>query len=458
MLAFQIVSLMLATPASAPAHLEPPAPAFAPCADANAFKALEGSQCVTVTAPLNHGVHGAGEEVELFVRRFPANGERRGEVWLVAGGPGESGASLYPFLDTYRRAFPGYDLIVPDHRGTGYSSRICPAEEASSSEDGFALGGSEWGPCIGHVFSNPERAHAFTITNAALDLSGLITRYRGDGEVHVYAVSYGTQLVLRMMQAAPVELDGLVLDGLVPPDSDIRWDLSHRTQVVAEVGTTFLGAEGLAAYERLLQIAPTADWKDRIPGGDLKRFMGMLLDFPSARRLMPTLIQELTDRQTGTLERVLADLESLTDVFGAYPQSAPSLPLVMLISGSENNLRRDLTTETVAAETDAAPFTSPLAGFLVNNPLPLYAPDALWDRRPGNLPPTLVVQGSLDPKTPYAGAEAHVALLRQGGSVQLAKVEKAPHFLAFSAPECFVSIASAFVVRNEFVSVCDAGD
>lgn len=456
MIAFQIVSLMLATPA--PTQLDPPAPAFAPCADANAFKTLEGSQCVTVAAPLNPGADAAGEQIELFVRRFPTSGERRGEVWLVAGGPGDSGALLYPFLDTYRRAFPGYDLIVPDHRGTGYSSRICPGEEASSSEDGFALGGSEWGPCIGHMFSNPERTHAFTITNAALDLSDLITRYRRDGEVHVYAVSYGTQLALRMMQAAPVELDGLVLDGLVPPDSDLRWDLSHRTQVVAGVGATFLGAEGMAAYERLIQIAPAAAWKDRIPGGDLKRFMGMLLDFPSTRRLMPTLIEELTAGQTGTLDLILADLESLTEPLGAYPQSAPSLPLVMLISGSENNLRRDLTKETVAAESEAAPFTSPLAGFLVNNPLPLYAPDAFRDRSPSNLPPTLVIQGTLDPKTPYAGAEAHVALLRRAGPVQMATVEGAPHFLAFVAPDCFVRIASAFVVRDEIVSFCATGD
>lgn len=434
------------------------AQAFTPCADADSFPALAGSQCVTTPTPLEHGGGDDPQSLDLFVRKFPARGEAKGEVWLIAGGPGESGAAFYPLLETFRRAFPGYDLVVPDHRGTGYSSRICPAEEARSSEDAFALGGTEWGPCIGFTFSNPNRTHAFSVTNAAHDLSGLIGRYRGGGEVHVYAVSYGTQLVLRMMQVAPPALDSLILDGLVPPDGDPRWDLSRRTLVVDGIGRAYLGPEGVAAYERLLLMAPTAAWRDRIPGGDLKPFMGSLLDFPSMRGRMPTLVEELTVGDTTTLDGILADLETVSGTLDHYPQSASSLPLVMLISGSENNLRPELTPETVAAESEAALFTSPLAGFLAGNPLPLYTPDTHRSRSPASLPPTLVVQGTLDPKTPYAGAMAHVAALAGIGPVRLAAVEGAPHFVAFVAPDCFVRFASAFVLRGEAATWCREGD
>lgn len=434
------------------------AQAFAPCADADSFPALVGSRCVTVPTPLEHGGSDDPQSLDLFVRKFPARGEARGEVWLIAGGPGESGASFYPLLETFRRAFPGYDLVVPDHRGTGFSSRICPAEEAHSSEDAFALGGTEWGPCIGFTFSNPTRTHAFSVTNAAHDLSGLIGRYRGGGEVHVYAVSYGTQLVLRMLQVAPPALDSIILDGLVPPDGDPRWDLSHRTQVVDGIGRAYLGPEGIEAYERLLLMAPSAAWSDRIPGRDLKQFMGTLLDFPSMRGRMRKLVEELAVGDTATLEGILADLEALIGTLDDYPQSASSLPLVMLISGSENNLRPDLTPETVAAESEAALFTSPLAGFLAGNPLPLYAPDAYWGRSPDKLPPSLVVQGTLDPKTPFAGALAHVAALETSGPVRLAAVEGAPHFVAFVAPDCFVRLASAFVIRGEVATRCIEGD
>ena len=88
----------------------------------------------------------------MFLRKFPAPrpAASRGTVWLVAGGPGESGASLYPMLPTLRRAFPGFDLVIPDHRGTGYSTRLCPQEEAVDSPGGMALAGAEWATFFNH--------------------------------------------------------------------------------------------------------------------------------------------------------------------------------------------------------------------------------------------------------------------------------------------------------------------
>ncbi|MDP3406112.1 MAG: alpha/beta hydrolase [Brevundimonas sp.] len=427
---------------------------FAPCADALQFAALKDSQCTRIAVPLDRSPGADPEQAELFVRRFPAIGERRGTVWLIAGGPGESGASFYPLLDTFQRAFSGYDLIIPDHRGTGYSSRICPDQEAVESEDGAGLAGSEWGPCIGHTYAYPARTQAFSITNAAHDLSTLIARYRDPGEVHVYGVSYGTQLVLRMMQVAPPALDGILLDSLVPTDDDTGRDLSQRTAVVDAVGRAVLGPGDLAAYERLLADAPDAAWRARIPGGDLKSFMGMLLDFPTVRRQMPALIEDLSRGGTGRLDAIVEELERVTDGMAAYPQSPASLPLVMQISGSENNRRPDLTEQTVAAESQAALFTSPLAGFLVGNPLAGYPRDPFWNGTPQALPPTLVIHGSLDPKTPYAGAEAHVARLADSGPVRLVPVSGAPHFIAFAAPDCFVRIVGAAMQNAQPVDRC----
>ena len=103
---------------------------FVPCTDAADFPELTGSQCLTTSMPLHHESPD-GQSIDLSVRRFPAaeTGKRRGEVWLVAGGPGEPGASLYPFLSTFRKAFPHHDLVIPDHRGTGESERLCPQQE-----------------------------------------------------------------------------------------------------------------------------------------------------------------------------------------------------------------------------------------------------------------------------------------------------------------------------------------
>jgi hypothetical protein len=153
---------------------------FSPCADA-ALPGLAGSLCATHRAPLRPNDPDT-RAVELFIRKFPSTrGVTTGQVWLVAGGPGESGASFYPFLDVFRAAFPGRDLMIPDHRGTGYSTRLCPAEEDEGSPGGRALAGAEWGSCIGGMYADRDRTQAFTVTNASHDLAALITRYRTEG-------------------------------------------------------------------------------------------------------------------------------------------------------------------------------------------------------------------------------------------------------------------------------------
>lgn len=142
---FRSVVLAAALFAALPARAELAFEAPAACADADSSPALKGSLCVTPHVPLRHESPADGS-LKLFVRWFPAETvERRGEVWLLAGGPGESGASLYPVVATFRRAFPGYDLVIPDHRGVGRSERICPVQEAADSADGVALAGDEWG-------------------------------------------------------------------------------------------------------------------------------------------------------------------------------------------------------------------------------------------------------------------------------------------------------------------------
>lgn len=114
---------------------------------------------------------------------------RRGEVWLLSGGPGESGASLYPMIRTYQRAFPGFDLVIPDHRGTGRSSRICPVQEAPDSADGTGLAGAEWGPYIGAMYANLPRTSAFSVTEAAQDLGLLMAHADKRATVLLYGVS-----------------------------------------------------------------------------------------------------------------------------------------------------------------------------------------------------------------------------------------------------------------------------
>ena len=131
-----------------------------------------------------------------------------------------------------------------------------------------------------------------------------------------------------------------------------------------------------------------------------------------------------------------------------------SLPLVMLVSGSENNERRDLTADTVAVEAADTLFTSPLPGLLVGIPAPLYERDAFFGGGPASLPRTLIIHGTHDPNKPYEGARAHAERLAQAGEVSFTTVEGAAHFLPFVAPSCFVRAVSAFVDGTRALETC----
>ena len=259
---------------------------FQPCADAASDPALADSLCTRHRSALDPsgqaiGIDGAAS-IDLFIRKFPPAGgvQQRGAIWLIAGGPGESGASFYPIIATMRRAFPGFALIVPDHRGTGYSSRLCPVEEAPDSPGGSDLSGQEWASCPQSMFAAPGRAQAFTVTNAAHDLSRLITRFRGTEPTRIYAVSYGTQLFLRMMLVAPVQVDSLILDGLVPLEGSVEADLGRRTAIVDSVGRSLLDANRQAAYRGALMRTDAPWQRAAASADDLRLTMASLLAFP----------------------------------------------------------------------------------------------------------------------------------------------------------------------------------
>ncbi len=434
---------------------------YTPCADSDAIPALKGSVCTTVSAPLSYSDPAPGQpgEMRLFVRQFPAAGQSKGTLWLVAGGPGESGASLYSMLGVLRSAFPDFDLMIPDHRGTGNSSRLCPQEESADSPGGTALAGAEWGSCPARLMGRPELASHFSISAAAHDLKNLIATSDPAKPVYVYGVSYGTQLVLRTLQLGKLPVAGIILDSLVPLQTAPRWELSRRSHVIDDIGRKVLaacdkdarchrmmGQKGEVVYQRVLAMARQrpallAD----IPGKDLKRFLGSLLDVPVARARIPYLIKDL---ELGRGEELKAALQALTKAgasFGEFPQLPASIPLVGIISASENNLRPNLTIDDLKKEDELLLFTSRLPELLVTPGFPSYPRDEYFGKSPTQFPPMLVFAGTLDPKTHYEGARSHVAALKKSGSVGLVSVSGAPHFILWSAPACFARHARGFV-------------
>lgn len=435
---------------------------FSACDDAKRFAELNGTLCAVVDAPLRADGAKTGDApgtIQLFVRKFPAAGPVKGSVWMLAGGPGESGATFYPLIAKLRASFPNFDLLIPDHRGTGFSTRLCPKEEAPDSPGGVALDGAEWGTCFGQLNAAPDYARAFSVTNAAHDLALLMATLPARGPVYLYGASYGTQLALRTLVVEHPRLSGVILDSLTPPETSAEWDLSHRSQVADRVGREVLRRcdETPACHTRfpagIEQAYTTLLAGKQKPAAvpDLKIFFGALLDFPETRARIPDLIAELTKGESGALDAVKASQDEIGAQLSRYPQSPLSIPLVSIISASENNARPGLTKDTVAQEEAGLLFASSLPGLLVDPGLPAYARDSAFGRSPARLPPVLVLQGSLDPKTPIEGASTRAAALHAAGNVVFVRVEDAPHFVLLNAPGCFEQAVREFLTPQRKV-------
>ncbi len=464
------LTLLAALLAGTSLHAEPMF--FTPCSDT----AAPGSLCSGLNVPGSYDAQGRAvgeaDAMHVFVRKFaadvPAGKPAKGTLWLVAGGPGESGASFYSLLPTLRRSFPGFEFLIPDHRGTGHSSRLCKVEESEQSPGGRALAGAEWASCFKGINLMPEYAAQFSITTAARDLKALIEGERSKRKqppVYVYSVSYGTQLVLRTLQLGPLPIKGVIFDSLVPPQTDARWDLSQRSRVVNQVGLQVLarcdadaachaalGEPVATLYRRVLDKAQADPaLLAKIPGKNLKNFLGSMLDVPAARARIPYLLHDLDQGKDGELAAVRATLTEAAAGLGSYPQSPLSIPLVSIISNSENNLQPSLRPDWTAADLEREEadllLTSPLPRILLGGGLPTYPRDAYFGALPAKMPPTLVLQGTLDPKTPYAGAQAQVQALtqRKAGKVALATVQNAPHFILWTAPACFEQASTRFI-------------
>ncbi len=444
---------------------------FVPCDDAASHPALKDSLCAREQVPADpSGFSGAPRgEMTLFVRKFPAAETARGQVFLIAGGPGESGASFYKLLPQLNAAFPGMDLIMPDHRGTGYSTRMCPEEESAGSPGGMALAGAEWASCFRRLGEQPGYTRQFSETNAAHDLKLLIERTPRKGKTYLYGVSYGTQLVLRTVALGTSGIDGVVLDSLVSMQDDDKADISSRSLVADAVGRQVLGdcdaspacsrqmgAPAAAVYRRLLDRAANEPGLfDSVPGKNPKLLFGNLLDIPEAAPQIPYLIKELEQGKGERMQAVIAQVEKQMESFGGFAQSPPSTPLVILITASENNLRPGRTAADVEKEEAGLLFTSSLPGHAVNTPLPLYKRDAWFATLPRRLPPTLVIHGDRDGKTPYDAAVRHIEALRGAGPVRLYTAPGKGHFVLWT-DRCARDEIRNFVLGTHDGKRCEA--
>jgi pimeloyl-ACP methyl ester carboxylesterase len=157
--------------------------------------------------------------IGLHVEVLPnAVGARRGVVFLVAGGPGQGSAHTFDLGEAetaafYHSVFPGYTLVAYDDRGTGRSGLLgCPQAQNAVSSDQPARLVADCAEALG-----PQRAFYSTADHAE-DLEA-VRQALGFERIAIAGVSYGTKLALAYALAHPEHVERLLLDSVLAPDN-----------------------------------------------------------------------------------------------------------------------------------------------------------------------------------------------------------------------------------------------
>jgi pimeloyl-ACP methyl ester carboxylesterase len=169
--------------------------------------------CARVSVPLDRSGSTPGR-VSLFVKRIRADRPpRRGALFVLAGGPGQSATESFEGdgLGVLSPAFRRRDLIVFDQRGTGRSGllRCRPLERSNLFDAGRAAG-----VCANSL--GARRSH-YTSRDSVEDIESLRVAL-GLDKIALYGTSYGVKVALGYALTYPTHVERLVLDSVLEVD------------------------------------------------------------------------------------------------------------------------------------------------------------------------------------------------------------------------------------------------
>lgn len=147
------------------------------------------------------------QTIDVFLRSFPRNTASRGQLWVIDGGPGASGATFSDpgFVALIHQM--GWDLYLPMHRGIGFSSYLdCGINQWPLDEDYVSI-------CSDVLRKKyADKINWFSAVGAAHDLNYLIQHNNpGNLPVVMMGTSYGTYLTQRFLQLFDSNIDAAIL-------------------------------------------------------------------------------------------------------------------------------------------------------------------------------------------------------------------------------------------------------
>jgi pimeloyl-ACP methyl ester carboxylesterase len=385
-----------------------------------------GGQCARIMVPLDYA-HPLGNAVPVAISRVPATdpAHRRGVLFANPGGPGASGLDTMDLLGDVLspdvRAH--YDLIGFDPRGVGESVHAgsCgwPVGEmvrsAGPALEGFLEDSGVAGRmAVGCLHDNAPRTRQFTTRNTARDMD-VVRMVLEEPRISYYGVSYGTYLGEVYAQMFPTHSDHMVLDSVIDPDR--YWEGTVEDWGPADEAALDDWARWAATRDGTYHFGATPDAVRATIRGllDIAAHRSIIIDeFKVDDHWLPFILHNELDNVH--LNQTLADIvREIADDATGPPGHAHSQQLKAMLTAlrdGEDSALAEITCGDAAAPADPAWYwekiqatraTEPVFGALAEN----IQPCAFWPQpvepltRVRNSVPTLILQATGDPRTPY---------------------------------------------------------
>jgi len=197
------------------------------------------AECAMVEMPLFWG-DDDGQIFETYAKRLVNPGRTpSGQLWLLHGGPGAAGTiGLASWMQEIHADQPSLDVYTLDPRGTGYSEFLeCPDQQSVTSEQGSWVTLDELPACVEHVEEHyGDRLQVYGATSAAIDLAALMAAAEIEGvDKLIWGGSGGTYWSQRFLQLFPDSADGVVIEGIVPPNESLVFQDEYDEKIAHRV-------------------------------------------------------------------------------------------------------------------------------------------------------------------------------------------------------------------------------
>lgn len=184
--------------------------------------------CIKVAVPLDHFDSQEARTIDIVFGVLPATGERKGMFVTAIGGPGGSGLmSADNYTSYFDPSIPeNFDIVFFDQRGIGQSGGLQCAQAAANyyrtELDATTPNGEELALDAAQTFVTDCAAEIgktdllpFLDTKQAAEDLDVFRELMGDEKIWLYGESYGTQFSQAYAATHPDRIASLILDGTV---------------------------------------------------------------------------------------------------------------------------------------------------------------------------------------------------------------------------------------------------